>query len=142
MTCKHAKGDPNCGQTVGGTEYYATIQRERQNAVREMEAKLAAQPTTPDAERYVIEDSHREGPHLVLKVRYPNCSKCSYEGVKVLVFLDVNESAALRWRVIDPHFADPSVQRAPSEAPSPAARFPASASGWQDAIKYVRDRSA
>lgn len=135
MTCRHAKGDPNCGSTVGGS---AHVQYERESAERALREKIAALPATPDASSYVIEDSHREGPHLVLKVRYPNCAKCSYEGAKVIVLLNVSEAAALRWRSIDPHFVDPSKPRKPTEAPGPAARFPASPKGWQDAIAYVR----
>lgn len=138
MTCKHAKGDPACGSTAGGWQAQEN-ERLREESVRKtFEAKIASLPATPDAERYEIEDSHRDGPHLVLKVRYPNCAKCSYEGVKVLVYLDVTEAAVLRWRSIDPHFADPKKPRRPTEAPSPAARFPASEAGWLDAIEYVR----
>lgn len=137
MTCRHAAGDPNCSSSVNSWQAQENARYDRERAVKAALEKQA-QADTPDAARYVIEDSHREGPHLVLKVRYPNCAKCSYEGVKVLVLLDVTEAAALRWRVIDPHFADPSKPRKPTEAPAPAARFPASEKGWADAIGYVR----
>lgn len=138
MTCRHAKGDPACGSTVGGSQWRENERYHEESVRKTYEARIAALPQTPDSARYEIEQSHREGPHLVLKVRYPNCVKCSYEGVKVLVLLDVTEAAALRWRVIDPHFADPSKPRKPAEAPAPAARFPASEKGWADAIGYVR----
>ena len=38
-----------------------------------------------DAGKAEILDMYRGGPHVVLKVQYPNCKKCSYEGVKILV---------------------------------------------------------
>ena len=116
-------------------------------------------PTTPDKTKYEIVDVAREGPHLTLKVRYPNCALCAYEGVKVLVFLDVAEVAVLKWREIDPHFRPPEKppKLTPSKdgpprpsrtwqrlqetaAPSPAARFPASEQGWNDALAYMRTK--
>jgi hypothetical protein len=55
-----------------------------------------------------------------------------------MVFLDIDMVAVLKWRRIDPHFDDKP--RSPKEAPSPAARFPASAQGWKDAVKYAGER--
>ena len=123
MTCRHASGDPNC---------YST------------QARYAAEAAaaTPDSEKFEIEDARRVGEHLVLKVRYPNCSKCSYEGMKVMVFLNVAETQALRWKKIDPHFRklpNGAVQKA-TEATSPAARFPASTEGWADALAYAESK--
>lgn len=146
MTCRHKKGDPECSATVGG---YADQQaaRERADAHRkELEAaqergrQLAAEAyaRTPDAEKYEIVEALRVGPHLVLKVQYPNCAACAYEGMKVMVFLDVAEADVLRWRRIDPHFRDPESPRAAREAPPPAARFPATAEGWSDAHAYAQ----
>jgi hypothetical protein len=112
MTCRHAIGDPSCSSTV----------------------------KTPDAANYIIEQVERIGPHLILKVKYPNCSSCAYEGTKVLVYLNITEIQVLRWRRIDPHFADPAVKLRPEDAPSPAARFPASVTGWIDALTYARGK--
>ncbi len=95
---------------------------------------------TPDADKYELIEVERVGPHLVMKVRYPNCKKCSYEGNKVMVFLNVTESNALRWRRIDPHFRDPALKREPWEAPPPASRYPASAEGWSDALAFARGK--
>ena len=100
------------------------------------------EPTTPDAEKYSIEEIERVGPHLVLKVKYPNCRACSFEGNKVIVYLNVGELQAMKWKKIDPHFKDPKGKTAATEAPSPAARFPASAEGWADAISYARSKAA
>jgi hypothetical protein len=121
MTCRHAKGDPHCSST---------------------RAQYDSSPTTPDKRNYEIEDVERVGAHLVMKVRYPNCALCSYEGRKVMVFLNVTEKDALQWREIDPHFAAPrkSPLPLPKTAPSPAARFPASPEGWTDALAYARTK--
>lgn len=123
MTCRHSPGDPSCSSSRG----YVSPYDETSNK--------------PDSEKYAIEDVEQIGAHLVLKIRYPNCSKCSYEGVKVLVYLNTDTRAALKWRKIDPHFADPKTRRGPTEAPSPAARFPASAEGWADAMAYAKSKS-
>lgn len=124
MTCRHSKGDPSCT-----TQY-----------PREYESAVSKTPKTPDSSDYEIVDSVRVGLHLVLKVLYPNCKKCAYEGNKVMVFLNVSEADVLRWRKIDPHFRDPKASRTPKEAPPPAARFPASKEGWTDALFYANSK--
>lgn len=116
MTCRHSPGDPNCTSAKYNSDY---------------------SPPKPDKANYKIEDVHRVGPHLVLKVRYPNCSMCAYEGHKIMVFLNVTELAALKWQEIDPHFRDPKKSTTARQAPSPAARFPASPEGWADAVAYA-----
>ena len=105
------------------------------DSARERTAELSAR--TPDPVRFHIEDSEEVGDHLVLRVRYPNCAACAYEGSKVLVLLDRSLKDAIKWRRIDPHFRDPSIQTGTHEAPSPAARFPGSKDGWTDAIAYA-----
>jgi len=82
------------------------------------------------------------GPHLVMKVRYPNCTRCAFEGNKVLVFLRVRPADALKWSRIDPHFrAEPGGLRVNlRHAPSPAARFPPTDDGWKDAIAYAKSK--
>lgn len=118
MICRHSPGDPDCGSY---SRSYAS-----------------SSITTPDASNYSIEEVARCGNHLILKVKYPNCSNCAFEGTKVMVFLNVTELQALRWRKIDPHFR--GVKSIKDEAPSPAARFPASAEGWQDALDYAKNK--
>lgn len=80
--------------------------------------------------------------HLVLKVEYPNCRLCSFEGRKVMVFLNTSPMAAIKWKEIDPHFRAAS-KAPPSDrcAPSPAARFPATPDGWCDAVSYARGKA-
>lgn len=122
MSCRHEAGDPNCSKT-----------HPRQY---EPEVRL---PPTPDPLNYIVEDTERVGSNLVMKVRYPNCALCSFEGLKVMVFLAVTEKQALRWRHINPHFR--SDKNLPiTEAPSPAARFPGSPAGWKDALEYAERR--
>lgn len=139
MTCRHGPGDTNCSShpyNVAAREAEYREEERRRQAKEELEAKRYAM--TPDKEKYEIVDFKRVGPHLVLKVVYPNCSKCSYEGNKVMVFLNVSESDVVKWRVIDPHFRERTPQQnSPREAPGPSARFPATTEGWNDAIAYA-----
>lgn len=76
-----------------------------------------------------------------MKVQYPNCRRCAYEGVKVLVFANTTAMDALKWKRIDPHFRDPKLKGLNTEAPSPLARFPASAEGWADALAYAQGKT-
>lgn len=122
MTCHHSAGDPNCTSNRPSSYYDAPD----------------PDPKTPDANNYEIIDIARVGPHVVVKVLYPNCRRCAYEGNKIMVFLDAPETQIVRWRKIDPHFRSTIVD--PKEAPSPAARFPASAEGWKDALEYARTK--
>jgi hypothetical protein len=132
MVCRHEPGDPNC------TSGKASLPRQYRSSSSYSSTSYSP-PETPDARNYKILDVVQEGLHLVMKVKYPNCSRCSYEGTKVLVYLNMTAIGALKWKVIDPHFTD---KKPLSEeyAPSPAARFPASTQGWQDAITYARSK--
>ena len=130
MTCRHAPGDPNCGSYEATLSHYRSI------------VQQADRSLTPDSKNYTIDKAERVGSHLVLQVKYPNCAKCAYEGNKVMVFLNVSEIDALRWREIDPHFRDTKKHVVHvTSAPSPAARFPASADGWSDAVEFAKRKS-
>lgn len=96
-------------------------------------AELELRSPNPD-EYEVIEVKAVEN-NLVMKVRYSGCEQCSFDAMKIMVFLDVDLAAAIKWRRIDPHFDDKP--RSDKEAPSPAARFPATDRGWQDALSYA-----
>ena len=124
MTCRHRADDPNCGS------YEANVR-----AAKELIEKTSP---TPDASKFEIEDVEQVGAHIVLKAKYPNCAKCQYEGNKVMVFLNCTLKDVLKWRMIDPHFRSSKV--VPKEAPSPAARFPASPDGWVDALTYAKGK--
>ncbi len=121
MTCHHSPGDPNCSSNQR-IVYVDKIDTSK----------------TPDAEHYEIVDVEAIGAYLAIKVKYPNCNKCAYEGTKVLV-VKATMKDALKWRRIDPHFRDNNVAMLLSNnsAPSPEARFPASEKGWQDALDYA-----
>lgn len=126
MTCHHGPNDPSCSSHPDYVDPYRK-----------------PEPTTPDAENYQIVDAQAVGKHLVLKVSYPNCRLCAYEGTKVMVFLNTSSLDALKWKRIDPHFRDEkrrSSFASQTQASSPAARFPASNEGWQDAIEYARSK--
>ena len=128
MTCHHHAGDPNCSSTQRHNQTY-----------RELE-NLKKQIASPDNSKFEIVQVDQVGRHLVLKVLYPNCEKCSYEGNKVMVFLNTSPAAALLWKTIDPHFRPDTKFRThhAREAPSPEVRFPASEKGWMDAIAYAK----
>lgn len=130
MTCQHGKNDPSCSSHKDYERYNPRPQ------LKEMT------PETPDKEKYSIEMVERVGQHLVLKVKYPNCKNCAYEGNKIMVFLNVSEIQALRWKQIDPHFRDPKIAQVETQAPSPSARFPGSDDGWFDAINYAKNKKA
>jgi len=63
MTCRHNYGDPSC------SSYQSHVEQ----------AKKLIAADSPDSSKYEVLAAHRDGPHLVLKVKYPNCEKCSYE---------------------------------------------------------------
>lgn len=122
MTCRHEPNDPSCSSHPSYVPPYRS------------------EPKTPDKRNYSVEDVTRVGPHLVVKAKYPNCASCAFEGVKIMVFLNVTENEALRWKEIDPHFR-PKARGLASCAPSPAARFPGSAEGWNDALAYAKAKA-
>lgn len=126
MVCRHAAGDPNCSSSKNYVDPYTSYKTE-----------VVA---TPDSENYEVQEVAQVGNHLVLKVNYPNCKKCSYEGQKVMVYLNVTALQALKWKKLDPHFTDPKTIRKATEAPGPSARFPASDEGWKDALAYARSK--
>jgi hypothetical protein len=115
MTCRHVANDPSCSSYKPPPPL----------------------PPTPNVKEFEIWDAKEIGAHLVLKVKYPSCKACSFEGSKVLVFLQTSGLDALRWREIDPHFRDPAPPMLATQAPSPSARFPASPEGWADALAYA-----
>ncbi len=130
MTCRHGPYDPNCGS------YRSNIETLKTDYSKQILGSI-----TPDASKFEVEDAEQVGAHLVLKVRYPNCASCSYEGSKVMVFLDATLSQAIKWKTIDPHFRDPTTELASNVAPGPNARFPATASGMVDAKQYAMSKN-
>ncbi len=153
MTCRHRAGDTSCSSHPDNIERraYEAEQERRNEETRKRDKERQEQMSkTPDKKEYTIVDAAVVGKHLVIKVLYPNCAKCSYEGNKVIVFLNTTTLDALKWREIDPHFrelapsaiwADDFIGPDKHSAPPPAARFPASPEGWADAISYAENKN-
>lgn len=137
MICRHSANDPSCSKNGGG--YAAERSAYDAERIRKLEKQLA--DSSPDASNYEVEKVEMVGPHIVMQVKYPNCAKCAFEGMKVMVFFNIQAIDVLRWKRIDPHFRGPEKKRA-TDAPSPAARFPATPEGWNDAVDYARRKSA
>lgn len=107
-----------------------------------MQAELDKLRRTMRTDDYQIVRVEEVGRHLVLSVKYPTCQHREFEGVKTMVFLGVDAKRALTWTSIDPHFRDFTKQAALiTWAPPPAARFPGSPEGWQDAIAYAKGKA-
>lgn len=144
MTCRHKAGDPDCSSSPEGARREAARQKayseqQARRQIAELRAQIAS--TSPDNTKFDIDEVVAVGPHLVLRVIYPNCVKCAYEGKKVLVYLNVAVVTAMKWRSIDPHFRAMDTKPSAKEAPPPAARFPASDEGWRDAIAWAQWKS-
>jgi hypothetical protein len=122
MTCKHSKDDPSCSSHKNYIRLYNTP---KQDTVNPKEAEI-------------LDVCDTSSGYIVLKVKYPSCVDCSYEGTKVMVFKGITLLDIIKWRKIDPHFRPTSRTQQPSEAPSPVARFPGSDEGWKAAIDYAR----
>src|SRR5207253_294350 len=103
--CRHAPGDTSCSSHPDNVE---SRRREYENEEREREEKAERKrrteiedqilkrvrdtnASTPDADKFEILAMERVGKHVIFKVQYPNCIKCSYEGIKILVYLNVTE---------------------------------------------------
>lgn len=140
MTCRHQDpvNNPECSSYRTPAQQYEKAKK----AADLLRIKYGI-TDTPDAENFEIEEIEQVGKNLVVKAKYPNCAKCAYEGHKVMVFADVSLKDAIKWRTLDPHFrvdANDHKHAHPKAAPSPIARFPASAEGWADAIVYATSK--
>lgn len=142
MTCRCPGGPGGAVHAQRAADDAAGALREtteRHNAkVRQLESELQRQRTSTST--YTIERVVRISNHLVLQVRYPNCEHRAYEGLKTMVFLNVTETQALKWRSIDPHFREMPEKLPDTEAPPPAARFPGTEAGFVDALSYARGK--
>jgi hypothetical protein len=124
-----------------------SVEYDRKEAAKrtaDREAEIARRATelaerSPNPDDFRIVDYEQVDNHLVIKVRYPSCKRCSYDACKVMVFLGATMKKALAWTRIDPHFREE--KDSGLQAPSPAARFPASADGWSDAVAYARSKA-
>lgn len=132
MICRHAPNDTSCSSHKDYVSY---------DPPTPPEPKMTLKSTdSPDAYNFQVVDALEVGKHLVMKINYPNCKKCAYEGTKVMVFLHTKPLDALRWKRIDPHFRDNTTARLMTDSPGPDARFPASKQGWDDALQYAKNK--
>jgi len=139
MTCRHAPGDPDCSSSPEGRarEVSRNAAYAKQKA-EEREKELLAR--TPDPDQFEVLEVEQVGKHLVVRVQYPSCTKCSFDAKKVMVFLDTTVEAVIYWRRIDPHFREPPAEPDRKVAPPSRARFPADDAGWQDALDFARSK--
>lgn len=114
MTCRHKPGDPSCSKSDAA--YYRQLT-----------------PDTPDSNRFEILDFWQIGTYLIVKVKYPNCVACAFEGVKILVYENLLPSSLVFWKNIDPHFRQPARSFDRTVAPPPIARFPCTEAGLRHA---------
>jgi hypothetical protein len=140
MTCHCASTAEHQARADQASAYDSRLVEER--AAKERAARIQElRDRTPDPDNYEIIEVCRVGPHLILKVKYASCVKCSFEGTKIMVYLNTPEVEVLRWKRIDPHFTDPDDGDIPrGHAPGPNARFPANMAGWEDARAYAQYR--
>ena len=140
MICRHTKGDPSCSSHPDNPDNPRNRRETDAPSVYSPAVFPMSTGNSPRPEEFQPQRIEVVGPNIVMEVLYPSCARCAYEGRKVLVFLNVTTLQGMRWRKMDPHFADPkkAARRGPDEAPPPAARFPASEEGWQDAIVYAQ----
>jgi ribosomal protein L44E len=132
MTCRCSSKEEHASHAV------ANARASHEAETKQLKKRLQeAEESLVDSNRFTIMDAQQVGKNLVLMVQYPSCPKCTYEGKKVMVFLDTSAIDALKWKKVDPHFRD-DTQQDPHESPSPAARFPATGIGWKDAIDYAQ----
>ena len=119
MTCRHAYDDPKCSD-------YASNIRRAQDLLKKA-GKL------DEFSDFDIQDVARYGPHLVLKVVYPEKPSA------ILVFLNVTEAQVIRWRKIVPSFQVPASDD-PRFAPGVSAMFAPTDEGWNEATAYAQAR--
>ena len=127
MTCRHSDDDPSC------SSYPENVRR----AQALVDAKKERDALTPDADEYEILQFERVGRVIVLKVLYPNCTLCAYDGTKIMIMPHMSEIQMIQLKRIDPHFR-PLSENATGEAPSPIARFPGSEIGWTNALAFAK----
>lgn len=117
------------GRYLKGKNGAAWVRWEKEKA-RQSGIKFAkrANPGNPNPNNYKILESAQIGKYLALKIQYPDCK--NYEGVKVLVYADIELDDLRKQKLIDPHFS-PS-----REHYSPMARFEPTDQGWVNALKF------
>lgn len=139
MICRCSSPEQHSSRAVEQAHSSArSTEKYHKEQIKKLKDEIAG--LTLSADSFEILDAFPIEEHLVLKVKYPSCKNCEFEGVKVMVFLNATAIDALRWRRIDPHFRVVKKPYPPGEAPPPAARYPNTANGWCDAQAYARGK--
>jgi len=87
-------------------------------------------PGNPDPLNYEILRSQQVGRHLVVEVKYLDCT--NYEGRKIMVYSNLTISNLILQKVVDPHFTVSDKFR------SPIARFEPTDRGWKLALAVAK----
>lgn len=82
----------------------------------------------PDPKNFKIKDFMEVGKYLVAKVHYPDAT--NFEGLKVMVFEEMDIRKLINLSEIDPHFS--------KDKGAPIARFKPDDIGWQNAIMFCK----
>lgn len=143
MTCRCRSQEEHAQRAVENgrlsQQYKADkVFKENQELKRVHDARIVElQGRSPNPDAFHIDEVEQVGEHLVVRVEYPGCVKCSFDKKKVMVFLFVQLKDVLKWKRIDPHFRE-TTQTSKTEAPSPRARFPATEDGWREALEWAQ----
>ncbi len=139
MVCRCPSDAIHSSRAAAQSAYSARSDREsHEKEVAKLKAEIFGMIVKPS--KYNILEAREVGNHLVMKVLYPNCKNCEYDGTKVMVFSNRTAVDALRWTRIDPHFRKMNPTRAKDihNAPSPTARFPNTPEGWEAALRLAQ----
>lgn len=138
MTCHCASNAEHEARAESARyESERNMNESKDKEIARLKAEIAA--SVADPTRYEILDAYdRVEGYLVVKAKFPSCTKCEFEGTKILVYQNVLPIQAMKWKRLDPHFHGNKTD--PSSAPSPIARFPGTDEGWKDAILYASSK--
>lgn len=88
--------------------------------------KPAYRDTNPDPYIFNVLRMCQVGNHLVVEIRYLNCT--NYEGKKILLYDHLSPNQFMSFKSVDPHFSDNTDYK------SPIARFEPTDRGWRMAV--------
>ena len=129
MSCRHADGDPKCSTK--------NPRAMAERATAEYKRWVVGQEGPGNSgEEFDIEDAEEVGQMLVLRITYPSCPGCAFEGTKIMI-MRATLKEALRWKKIDPHFRQVSETFNPFEAPPPVLRVEPTDLGWKHALHFA-----
>jgi len=133
MVCRCSSEEEHAQRAV---EYESSSNK---STIDRLEKELSA--LRADVKSFDVEDVLALEGYLILKVKYVHPDGrtqkgCTFEGVKVMVYQNVDLTDVIKWRQIDPHFVEKKSTNK-KKAPSPIARFPGNEQGWRDAYMFI-----